>query len=194
MNYNTIAKFIKQRRSLIIWDTDAEQWIGDGVGFYPIFNMPKMSESEIITFLGLEKDYNNNKIVVSRTRAPQKISFGDCDPDENMLNVQGPAILYLGELCRTYYTEQGAIACYNKYINVVERDAADEEFVTPYLRLADGLPYIAMINGFELSGICLTATTISKKKFAKEYEDLAAALKLAYENFGRKDSGNESEE
>ena len=84
MNYKTIAKFIKDRRNLIIWDEPGLQWISDGVAVYPVFGMPKMNETEMIVFLGLEKD--KDKISVRRRPVPPEIPLGDMENNDDIIN------------------------------------------------------------------------------------------------------------
>lgn len=192
MNYKTIAKFIKDRRNLIIWDEPGLQWISDGIAVYPVFGMPKMNETEMIVFLGLEKD--KDKISVRRRPVSPDIPLGDMDTEDDIMNNQGFPIIYLGELCRTYFTEQGVIAVYNKYINVIEKDSADSKLVSLYFRVKNGQPYVAIMNGLELWGLVLTCTTFGDERSEQGYQKIADGLKLARLNFGKKGGAKEIED
>ena len=192
MNYKTIAKFIKDRRNLIIWDEPGLQWISDGIAVYPVFGMPKMSETEMIIFLGLEKD--KDKISVRRKPVPPELPLEDMDTEDDIMNVQGFPIIYLGEMCRTYFTEQGVIAVYNKYINVIEKDAADSELVSLYLRVKNGQPYVAVMNGLELFGLVLPCTAFGDERNEQGYQKIADGLKLARLNFGKKGGAKDIED
>ena len=117
MDYKKIAGFVKKKKQLVIWERGGVQWITDGNAAYPVFGMPHMTDTEMLTFLGLSDIAD--QIAVHSGAMPDSIDTSELIPDDCLIEKSGPNIMLYGDVCRTYYTEKGAIVAANKYFSVV---------------------------------------------------------------------------
>ena len=175
MNYKKIAKFIKDARNLTIWDTESIQFISDGAAVYPVYGMPRMSEMEMLNFLGLVD--NADKISVIRKNAPdwlKVLTYEKCD--ENILERTGPMILLHGEAHRTFYTESGALVVRNSYITAVE-NSFDKDYPVIHCQIElPKSPGVAVFARFDLYAVILPKKT---EGLYTDYLKLATQLQEA---------------
>lgn len=122
MKYQTVAKLVKASRILRICEHRGIQWIGTVCAMYPVYNMPRMSAAEIITFLGLEKEADD--ITVSETEILH-IDFDDAVGNELLIEDYGVDI----EGYRTFYTDSGAVLVNNDFVKPVTTHADGAEMV-----------------------------------------------------------------
>ena len=175
INYKKIAKFIKDTRTLYVWNTEDMQYVCNGITVFPIFGMPKMSPMEILTFLGLADKAKD--IMIHTDDAPEWLEDATFDKlDENLLERTGPCIVLDGNEYRTFYTERGAVIVRNAYLLVVESSATDETPVIHCMLEMPGKTAVATFAGFELYNITMP---LSPKGLAAQYEVLASQLHTA---------------
>lgn len=175
INYKKIAKFIKDARTLYIWNTEDLQYVCNGIAVYPIFGMPKMSPSEVLTFLGLAD--KKKDIMTIDNDAPEWLKNATYDKlGEGLLGRTGPDILLNGEVCRIFYTERGAVIVKSAYLSVAELSATDETpLIHCLLKMTKGTA-VATFVGFELYNITMT---IPPNALAAQYEVLASQIATA---------------
>ncbi len=186
MNYKKIAKFIKDARHLTIWTNGKNQWISDGIAAYPVLGMPMMNEMEMLMFLGLYDKAST--ISVKSSELPEFIRDLEYDTDNTIIEKIGPALLNHGEVCRTYFTEQGALVLKNKHFETVEKNAGDDPIT--YFLIDRKPALVAVYIGFDLIAVILPL--MIDDKVTAEYRKLVDQLQLAKDN-GLVDK-NESEE
>lgn len=190
MNYKKIAKFIKDARRLIIWNSGSLQYISNGVAAYPVFGMPKMKEMEMLNFLGLIDKADS--IAITTKLAPdwlKGITYSNCGDD--VLEKTGPFIILSGEVCRTFYTESGAIVCKNSYISAIESSVDEDMPVNHCLIRLDTSPAVAVFVGFDLYGIVMPMKT---EDLHRKYRELSDMLCLSETHGAVKGEEYESEE
>lgn len=188
LNYKKIAKFIKDTRTMTIWNGGGMQYISNGVAVYPVYGMPRMNEMEMLNFLGLAD--KASVITTKAVAAPDWIveaSYDDCI--DNLLESNGPGIILHGDLFRTYYTESGAVVIQNNYIFTVE-GSFDKDYPISrcIINISDKIKGVAIFAGFDLYGVILPVET---KELYRDYYKLADQLKLANE---KQDGSHEEDE
>ena len=175
MNYKKISKFVKDARRLTIWNTGSIQYISDGAAVYPVYGMPRMSEMEMLNFLGLAD--KSDKISVVMKDAPEWIAATTYDKcDENVLEKTGPMIILHGDMFRTFYTESGAVVVENSYITAVENSFSKDYPVIHCLTEVGETPAVAVFAGFDLYAIILPIKT---EGLYNDYLKLATQLQAA---------------
>lgn len=185
MNYKKIAKFIKDARRLIIWNNGKNQWISDGVAIFPVLGMPMLSELEMLMFLGLYDKADS--ISVSSPILPEFMRELRYDIDDTMLEKTGPALLSCGEVCRTFFTERGALVFKNKYFDAVENKAGDDPIT--YFWNVNNSECVTVFLGFDPVAVILPIKV--DERVVASYRQLADQLQIASAN--KEGDENESE-
>lgn len=177
-----IAGFIKQRKIVRVCDFKGVQWIGDGAVLYPILGMRTLDDKELVHFLDLDP----NDIEVRHT-VKLSIDLSDDTIDETFINDRGQDVVFNGELCRTYYTERGALFFAGKYFAPVEKDKSLDLPTDVYLRVCEHnskqFPYIVLKKGIYVFAAILPIDTWSRDAAVKNFWKLAEQTKLARMNF-----------
>lgn len=188
MNYKKIAKFIKDTRTLTIWNGGGMQYITNGIAVYPVYGMPRMNEAEMLNFLGLAD--KASVITTKAVTAPDwliELKYDECI--DSILESNGPGIILHGDLFRTYYSEEGAVVVQNSYISAVE-GSFDKDYPISRCMIDIGQKHkcIAIFAGFDIYGIVMPMET---QELYREYYKLADQLKLANE---KQDGSHEEDE
>lgn len=190
MKYSGIANFIKKRKSVRVAEFDDVQWIGDGAVFYPIFGMRALNDEELIHFLDLDP----SDITVDHLLNPP-IDFTAETMGEIFINDRGSNVVIGGEMCRTYYTEQGALFFAEKYFKPVESDKSVDVSTDVYMRVSERngkqFPYIVLKKGIYIFAVICPIDTWSNDTALKNFRKLAEQVKLARLNFAFFDQFNE---
>lgn len=177
-----IAGFIKQRKFVRVCDFDGMQWIGDGAALYPIFGMRALDDKELVHFLDLDPD----DIEVRHT-VELPIDLSTDTIDETFINDRGRDVVLCGELCRTYYTERGALFFASRYFAPVEKDKTIDVSTDAYLRVSERngkqFPYIVLKKGIYVFAAICPMDTWSNDTAMKDFRKLADQTKLARLNF-----------
>lgn len=179
MKYSKIAKLIKKSKRLIIHTDGKEQWISDGAAVYPVLGMPKMSETEMLTFLNFQ---DNDKINVTEWNG-ENAMLSDTDPNEELIESFGPTILVKDEKCVVFYTSIGALIINENYLTPVLSHYSEGE-PTFYFRCTNGKPYIAVKKGLYLLAAILPFRTweLGNSLFIDKYCEFCNMLKLTENN------------
>lgn len=181
MKISKIARLCKQ--SGRIWLSDhykntaatPEQWLSDGTGFYPIFNMPLLDEETVIPTLSFT-DKDAKKMLVEHTGFPSTVL--DCsDWHESDIALSDPVFCWeeeqRGEIIEAYNAPGiGAVMIQRKYIQPLR---ADSDFSELYLRGGRN-GYVIVKQGLLLSAIILTFRP-DPERTVKQIEDFAALVK-----------------
>ena len=111
MKLNSILSLLKQRKRVVIHNSDSAQWIGDGFASYPIYSLPYLSEESMQMLLGIdfeawskytydyidrvpfsEEDFTSDEISLSELEV--EVSYRGCD------------MILLSDGARVYYIEK----------------------------------------------------------------------------------------
>lgn len=80
-----------------IYEADGCQWLSDGTGVYPVYNLPKMTDEQIYALFDIPKD-KKGKVTISRAPLPTNaFNFNDTDPTELLLERMPISVNYLGK-------------------------------------------------------------------------------------------------
>lgn len=191
MKYSKITPLIKKHKQLAIHTPESgEQWISNGVAAYPILGMPKMSESEMLTFFGFQV---NDNINVTEWQA-DKINLSDAAWGEEHINAFGPALIIGGDDCACFYTSIGAFIVKEKYLTPCKTHYGEGELSFWLRKSTSGNPFICVKKGlYLLAAIHPLKTWGVGDHTMDSYEELCEMVKLTNSNMKDKDVESEEE-
>lgn len=189
MKYSKITPLIKKHKQLAIHTPESgEQWISNGIAAYPILGMPKMSETEMLTFLNFQQNDNINVI----EWGANEINLSDTDRCEEFINAFGPALIINGDPCSTFFTSMGALIVKEKYLAPCYTHYGEGELTFWLRKGASGNPLICVKKGLYLLAAIFPVKTWGEDNHTlDEYEKLCAMIRVTNENMeGITENGN----
>lgn len=144
-----IAKLCKQRKTVYLTVREGVQWLGDGVGMYPLMNMPRLDKNTVFSVLDIpadkikEYDYQETDFLFTHN--------GDYCPDDVKLK----SCLSLSGYGRAYISEAGE-ACFvnDDYIRPLKEYKGD---ISLYVRETGNGRIIAICSGLLIVGLVTPA-------------------------------------
>lgn len=150
MKLKQIEAILKAEKTIIVSETYACQWLGNGEAFYPVYNLPKLTKDNIFTMFDITEE-KRDKFYFEERPFPSFINFKDFDNNEQLLERGTIAFCAHGRTLEPLKTSQGIAFINSRYLKPFsDIDAGFElyERITP-----KGTPYIAIKSGFMLLGI-----------------------------------------
>lgn len=161
MKIKQIESILKGKKTIIILNTPSCQWLGDGSAFYPVYNLPKLTQENIFTIFDIPED-KRDKFFFDEQDAPAHINFDDDDINEQMLDRSRFVDIFAGgRTLEALATSDGISFIEKRYL----KPFADiEDGCELYERIdKNGEPYIAAKNGFIIIGIIKPYDLINEK-------------------------------
>ena len=178
MKFKKITGICKARKEMIIFEEEGrEQWLGDGVGSYPLFGMPYFTE------VGLQRtcdltDTQWDKIMFRKKSFPEGYNFSDYDETESRCGTGDITVSYRGIEVTPVHTEEGIMFIDGKYLEPFS-DMREREL---YLReTPGGVKYFAVKLGMMIYGIIMPLIEMPSE-FTKKLGRVYESLKVAEEN------------
>lgn len=181
MKINTIQQICKAAKRIELFSAPSStvQWISDGGAFYPLYNLPTMKEENVFALFDIPESKQNKIRFEHKFKLPEAISFTDTTETENPLELGTISICARGRALSPLKTSLGIIYINQKYLKPFS-DA--ENGVQLYERYTpDGEIYIAVKEGFLLTGIILPYDIVTKE-FVDELKTIYELSSLAAEN------------
>lgn len=182
MKIKSVAAICKKSECLFLYDKEdsranVSQWVGDGMGVYPITNIPYMETDNVCTiFEFTEKQLE--KFLIRHTGIPEGICFDDTDRTEKILSNENLSIAYAGRILKPLLTSKGLVFIDSKYLspladiwNIMEL----YERTTP-----GGQTYIAAKAGFLLYAVIMPYNALNDT-FVIQIEKLARQCRIAFD-------------
>jgi hypothetical protein len=85
MKLKQIEAILKAEKTIIVSETAACQWIGNGATFYPVYNLPKLTQNNIFTMFDIAEDKRKNFYFEERA-LPSYFNFNNIDECEQILD------------------------------------------------------------------------------------------------------------
>lgn len=145
MKIKEIAKLCKRSGIMMLYKQEnGIQWLGDGSTFYPIEDLPELSESvlhAIFDFTEKEKEK-----ILFKEAEKLGINLSDNDHNEIMLDDNLINIIVADKIIKPFSTPQGIIFIDTAYLKPL-KDITDE--LQYYVRISDtGRQYITVKIGY----------------------------------------------
>lgn len=178
MKIKQIESILKSEKTIIITETEACQWLGNGSVFYPVYNLPKLTKENIFTIFDIAED-KRDKFYCEERALPSGISFEDIDDGEQMLERGTMEIYADGRALEPLKTSLGVVFINTRYLKPFAD--ADGGF-NLYERIdQSGNIYIAVKCGFILLGIISPYDLVSKQ-FIEKLQTLLDLSKVTLQN------------
>lgn len=179
MKIKRVESILKARKTIITYHTEDKcQWIGDGSAFYPIYNMPTLTEENIFVMFDVAES-KRDKFFFAERELPDNLSFEDADATEVMLDRAEYAINYGGRNLEPLKTSQGVAFINKRYLSPFEKTDNGYEL---YERTAkSGDIYFAVKSGFLLLGIVAPYDLVSEN-FIMKLKELLVMSQIVWAN------------
>lgn len=178
MKIKQIESILKAEKTIIVIETEACQWLGNGSAFYPVYNLPKLTKENIFTIFDIAED-KRDKFYFEERALPSGVSFEDIDDGESMLERGTMEIYANGRALEPLKTSLGVAFINTRYL----KPFADAEGgFNLYERIdQSGNIYIAVKCGFILLGIISPYDLVSKQ-FIEKLQTLLELSKVTLQN------------
>ncbi len=174
MKIKQVESIVKVSKQIHILNAFDCQWLGDGTAFYPLYDMPELTESTIYTMLDIPED-NRSKYVCTERNFPSEYSLNDFEIDETVIMRDMFDVVVRGAIVEPLKTPRGLIFIDTKYL----KPFADDSYEL-YERISEnGDIYIVVKCGFTLRGI-ISPCEILNDKFMTALETLTTEAKKKY--------------
>lgn len=179
MKIKKIISLIKKRNSMYIFDGGDCQWLSDGFGVYPLFEMPAVDSISLCTMYDITSK-QAEKMIIRESQLPTAYDFADSVENEQQV-IKSPIELVSGDKTLIPYATSQGIAFADKRYFAPFTDM-DETMLYVYERYTtDGELYFAVKNGLILVGIILPANVINPD-FVETINAMSKACALALQN------------
>lgn len=187
MKLKQVEAILKANKTIMVYETEYCQWLGNSEVFYPIYNLPKLTRNNIFALFDIPEDKKDKYFLMERD-LPKGINFDDMDNTEVMITRENMSFFTQGCLYEPLRISTGIAFIKERYL----KPFSDEENgIELYERITEnGYSYIAVKSGFCLLGI-ITPCDIVNVDFVKQLEILLGLSKIALLN--KKSGGTKNE-
>lgn len=84
MKIKAIEQILKASKTIIYFNHGSCQWIGDGSAFYPLSDLPHLTNGEFFAIFDIPED-KRSKFYFSEIPLPESINISDYDKTERIL-------------------------------------------------------------------------------------------------------------
>lgn len=177
MKIKQIEKILKAKKTIYISEANGAQWLSDGAAFYPVYNLPKLTEENIFVLFDIPED-KRDKFRFKTPQLPTFLNFEDSDENEQMIDRSDFSLFVNGRLLEPLKTSRGIVFIKPRYLMPID---ADEGFAL-YERISEyGRPYIVVKRGFILQAVIYPENIIDDK-FVESLETLLRLSRDALSN------------
>ena len=178
MKIKQIESILKAEKTIIVVETSACQWLGNGAAFYPVHNLPKLTKENIFTIFDIPEE-KRDKFYFEERELPSWLNFEDTDKSEQMLDRGSIGICAQGRTLEPLKTSLGITFINERYLKPFADADGGYEL---YERIdALGRVYIAVKSGFLLLGI-ISMYDLINEKFVNTLQSLLDLSRVALSN------------
>lgn len=178
MKLKQIEAILKAEKTIIVSETPACQWLGNGAAFYPVYNLPKLTQDNIFTMFDIAED-KRDKFYFEERELPSFINFEDGDESEEMLDRGSIAFYAQGRTLEPLKTSQGIAFINTRYLKPFTDSQAGYELYERTDKL--GRPYIVVKSGFVLLGV-ISPYDLVNENFVQTLEEILNLSKVTLFN------------
>lgn len=178
MKLKQIEAILKAEKTIIVSETPACQWLGNGAAFYPVYNLPKLTQDNIFTMFDIAED-KRDKFYFKERELPSFINFEDGDESEEMLDRGTIAFYAQGRTLEPLKTSQGIAFINTRYLKPFADSQAGYELYERTDKL--GRLYIVVKSGFVLLGV-FSPYDLVNENFIQTLEEILNLSKVTLFN------------
>lgn len=159
MKIKAIEQILKASKTIIYFNQGKCQWIGDGSAFYPLNDLPHLTNGEFFAIFDIPED-KRSKFYFSEMPLPESINISDYDETELTLERGELAFVKGGRVFEPLPSSHGVTFINQRYL----KPFADEEYGFQLAeRLStEGKPYIVVKSGLFVIGLILPFDLVNK--------------------------------
>ena len=169
-----IAKLCKKRKAIYLTMREGVQWLGDGVGMYPLINMPRLDRNTVFSILDIPSD----KIEEYAYCEPDFLFMhnGDYSSDDVKLK----RCLSVGGYGEAYISEAGE-ACFvsDDYIRPLKEYKGD---ISLYVRETGNGRVIAVCTGLLIVGLVVPSIYPETSDLYEKLHELLNGISATSDN------------
>ena len=181
MIINKIKELCKAAKRILITRTECVQWISDGYGTYPLYNVPELSRENVFAIFDIPEDKQSGFQFDERECLSDGILLSDGHDGELPLTLLSTEIKAYGVTLAVAKSKSGVIFINKRYLapfNDLENGVQLYE-----RRTHSGKPYIAVKDGMFLYGLILPAP-VDMASLGEELSEIGRLARI------RAESGN----
>ena len=180
LNKKIVGLCKKNKRVDILRDSDVD-WLGNGIGYYPLINMPDFTETTFCAAFDI-KTKDAEKIFFNfAAPVPEGFAFEDCPEDEvECAYREDISIQYGGKLLMPVITSDGISYLDKAYLAPIA-DSDDEVRHIFERHSESGVLYFAVKTGLLVTAIIMPYNAINEK-FGAALSELAELTQVKLEN------------
>lgn len=177
MKLSKIGALCKGAKRFVIVNLGYGQWISDGVGLYPLRDLPHLDEESVYTIFDIPEDKRSKMLYEERESISNGFSLLDATEDEVAVQLSPISIVYHGAVYTPIKSREGILFLDRRYL------APFDEGITLFERFyADSsIPYIAVKRGLLLEGIILPSP-IASVELAETLKHIGELMALMCED------------
>lgn len=187
MKLKQIEAILKAEKIIIVSETSDCQWLGNGAAFYPVYNLPKLTQNNIFTMFDIAED-KRDKFYFEERELPSFINFEDNDDTEQILDRAAICFCANGRTLEPLKTSQGIAFINTRYLKPFADSQAGFELYERTDTL--GKPYIAVKSGFMLLGV-IAPYDLVNKDFVETLETILRFSRVTLMNKSNNESNSQ---
>ena len=177
MKLKQVEAIIKARKVFTTFTTESAQWVGDLGAMYPIYDLPHLTEDNLLTMWDVPEDKRDKWQYVTNGYAPEM--FRDDVLGDHLLERGMTPLCINGAIAEPIKTEQGVIFINQRYLRPFEN--LENGYELYFRQLPGKSPIIAVKEGYSLIGI-IAPMDVIKPGFVEDLDQLVRLMRLSLEN------------
>lgn len=178
MKIKRVEAICKSDKRIYLYEGDSIQWIGNGVAFYPLHNMPILDEKTIFTLFEIaEKD--REKYQLRTEPLPVAVNFNDYTETEVLMDCFPITLSVQGLNVIPYKGSSGIIFVETRYLTPFAKQDPGFELYERFTTY--GTPYIAVKRGLFLIGI-ISPCDLINLQFINDLDCITALSRIALQD------------
>ena len=174
MKIKQIEAILKASKTIIIMETPSCQWLSDGSAFYPIYNLPELTEENIFAMFDIPAE-KQEKFYFFRQAIPPHLSFVDNHPTDQPLERDIYSINDGRCQLEILITSTGILFLPERYL----KPFSDEDFTLYERTNSQGFTYIVVKRGLEIIGVIMPYQ-IKDEKFIDKLEMVSKMCRVEH--------------
>ena len=175
-----IINICKKSKNIFLYENGDEQWISDGIAFYPLYGLPRFNESTLYQTYDITDNQQNKIRFRHESKLPTTLCFDDVMPGEVVCDQCPVGLSSADHGIVPYMTSEGIVFIDASYLaplaNTREGMLGIYERFTP-----SGQRYFAAKSGFMLLALISPYDCINEN-FVKNLEILHKQCEVALFN------------
>ncbi|MBQ3195960.1 MAG: hypothetical protein IJB65_05780 [Clostridia bacterium] len=175
MKIKQVESLLKAAKHIELFTERGCQWLGDGMAFYPVYNLPKLTREHIFTIFDVPED-KRNKFFFGEQDPPAHIDLKDFSDHERLVKRFRLSFVIGGRTVELIETDVGLVCLDGKYLKPFQGEPEGFELYERISRKTG--VYIAVKTGHSLAGVIMPLRIIGKE-FVQELEHIVNLARFA---------------